>query len=377
MTKSSQIWLGSAIIIVLVLILGSIKFFQIQQAMARGAKQGPPPVTVSVIKTKHVEWQKTLHSVGTLKAYKGVTIRSEEPGTVAAIYFESGHEVEKGARLIDLDTSVEQAQLDGAKANSTLKIRALERARQLRASRTISEQDLDTAQAEADAAAAEVLSLQAVINRKRIVAPFAGTLGIREITLGEYISPGTPLVPLYDLSKLYVDFNLPENAALVLKTGLPIELQVDAIGFEKVEGVIEGINPQISEETRTVVVRASVNNSNKSLRPGMFAAVTVILPESEKVIVLPSSSIQYAPYGDAVYVVEASPDQADDKLFTVRQQIVELGSKRGSEVAILKGLKPDETVVAIGTFQLQPGSKVLIDNTAAPTLNQPASVENS
>lgn len=189
------------------------------------------------------------------------------------------------------------------------------------------------------------------------------------VNVGEYLSQGTPIVPLHSLGTLYTNFSLPQQALAKLKVGQSVSLAVDAFPNENFEGKINAINPNVSDSNRNVEVQATIKNDDERLRPGMFVTAHVSLAEETKVIALPVTSINYAPYGDSVYIIEKVKDPKDPtKEFDgVRQQFVKIGSKQGDQVAILSGIKPGEQVATSGLFKLRPGASVAINNAHAPS----------
>ena len=380
----------TALLAVLLVIgsLAGVKYLQISKAIAEHAHFAPPPEAVTSVKVVTSSWPRTLSAVGTLAASKGITVRAEEPGTVVKIYFESGQAVKEGDPLVDLDTGVEEANLHGAEALLVLKNRSLDRARSLRDRKAISDQELELAEAEAREAKARVGSLQAIINRKKIRAPFSGKVGIREAHLGQYLSAGAGIVPLYTVDPLFVDFSIPEHAAPLIKTGHKLAVVIDALQSQTFDGTITAFNPQIDEASRTMGMQGTIPNPQELLRPGMFAEITVQLPESDSVIAIPSSSVQYAPYGDTVYVIEPVAPQGDGAAaapqdpnappaLAVRQQIVKLGRRRGDLVAVTDGLTAGQEIVTSGAFKLRPGAHVLVNNDFKPGSSPAPSPQNS
>ncbi|MCB0323028.1 MAG: efflux RND transporter periplasmic adaptor subunit [Bdellovibrionales bacterium] len=364
-----QILLGLGAGAVLVLIFGSIKFLQIRAAIAEGEGRQQPPQAVTSIEAKQEQWQLTRDAVGTVSAVQGATLSIEELGTVRSINFASGERVEKGRVLVELDTSVEEAELKAAEAKLALADVEAKRQRSLRERNANAQADLDTAVANLTSAQAEVERLKAVIGRKRVTAPFAGRTGIRMVNVGQTISAGTPVVSLQSSDPLYVDFSLPQRELGHLSASSAVELTVDAYPDQVFAAKLTAIEPKIDETTRNISLQATVANPEGLLSPGMFVHVTVIYPEDETVISIPASSINYAPYGDSVFVIE--PAAAQEAPRGVRPQVVKTGRRRGEQIAILEGLRPGEEVVTSGTFKLRPGVQVIVNNTIAPG-NSPA-----
>ncbi|MFM1849090.1 MAG: hypothetical protein RL417_2564 [Pseudomonadota bacterium] len=364
-TRKQIVW-GSTVVGAGILLLGIVKAVQISRAIAQSKMFGPPPEAVTTTIVSEVTWPRTLRAVGTLDPSKGVTIAAETAGQVAKISFESGDAVEAGAPLVELDTSVEEANLKGARALAEMTRRSLVRAQSLRANKSISQSELDDAVAKAAEAEAAVESLAATVARKKMVAPFAGRLGIRSVNLGEYVVAGGAVVPLYALDPLYLNFSIPQQHVGVIAVGQKARLTVDAFPGETFEGVVKAINPQVDTRTRNVAIQAVIPNAHERLRPGMFGEVTVVLPDEDKVIAIPSTGISYAPFGDSVYVVETLKNPGGAEYLGVRQQIVKLGPKVGDLVAVREGLKAGERVVTSGTFKLRPGGAVVVNDSFSP-----------
>lgn len=355
----------------LILLLAIVKYAQISMAVAAHASFSPPPEAVTSIITEEHSWQRTLSAVGTLAASQGASLSVQSPGEVKRILFESGDAIVRDQLLVELDTAVEEAQLKAAIALRDRTALDLERARELRKSNVNSKSEMDSAQAAASEAAAVVRSLEATIARKKVVAPFSGRAGIRSVNIGQYVNPGDPIVPLYMLDPLYVDFALPQQAIDHLETGIPVQLKIDAFPGESFEGKLTAINPQVDIATRNVQLQATISNPGERLRPGMFAEVSVLLTEVDRVIAIPASSINYAPYGDTVYVIEKMRDPQGREYSGVRQQVVALGRSRGNQIAVLEGLSAGQEVVTSGVFKLRPGLAVSVQNSFAPS-NDPA-----
>lgn len=361
-----QIALALAVSFVFIGTLAGIKFLQISAAIAEGKSRQMPPDTVTTVVVTEQQWPVTREAVGTLAPVFGTMLSSEEFGRVSKVDFESGARVTAGQILVELDTSVEQAQLAGAKAQLELANIVAKRQRTLREKNANAQSDLDSAEATLRNADAEVGRLQAIIERKKIRAPFAGVTGIRAVNVGQTISAGTEVVSLQSYDQLYVNFSLPQNALAHVESGSKVEIRVDAFAGETFAGTLTAVEPQVNIATRNVSLQATLTNSDGRLRPGMFANVTVILPQVEKVLALPISSISYAPYGDSVFIVDAAKDGA---LATVRPQTIKAGRKLGDLTAILSGLKIGDEVVTSGVFKLRPGGSVVVDNSVTPGAN--------
>ncbi|MCX8045152.1 MAG: efflux RND transporter periplasmic adaptor subunit [Desulfobacterota bacterium] len=347
-------------------ILALIKWMQVSTMMAMSRQQ--PPETVTTFQVREETWESVLTAVGSVVAMQGTTIAAELTGKVAEIAFEPGSIVQQGVLLVQQDISAESAQLRAAEASAELARLTFERSKKLLAEGTIAQSDFDTAQAQYKQASAQVDNLRALVSKKTIRAPFTGQVGIRQISVGQMLSPGDALVSLQSLDPLYVNFSLPQQQLSRIRTGLRVRIQSDALPDRSIEGTITAINPEIDAATRTVAVQATVHNPDLLFRPGMFVSVTVVLPEQERVLAVPATAVLNAPYSDSVFIVEERTTQeggAAEKI--VRQQFVRLGMRRGDFVAITAGLKPGDIIVSTGVFKLRNDQPVTVDNTLTPT----------
>jgi membrane fusion protein (multidrug efflux system) len=366
MSMKKQVLITLGIAAGAIALLGYAKYVMIAKAIVMHSFQ-PPPESVTSFQAIELEWPRTLSATGSLMPVQGVTLSVEEAGKVSKINFESGKAVQKGDLLVELDASVEEARLKGAQAQLENARRSLTRIQNLRATNAMSADSLDKADYEFKQADAEVQSIQASIARKRVVAPFTGRAGIRAVNLGQYLTPGQPVVPLHAVDPIYLNFSLPQQSAALLSEGQLVHLKVDAYGDNEFDGKVSAVNPQIDDKTRTVEVQATVPNPDEKLRPGMWGNIEVVLPNADRFVVLPVTSISYAPYGDSVYVIEAKRDESGKETKTLRQQIVKTGPRKGDQIAILSGIKAGEEVVTSGLFKLRPGAAVVVNNDFAPS----------
>ena len=348
-----------------VLVLVGIKGLQIRTMINAGKSFAPPPESVSSAKVQASQWEASRSAVGTLVAVRAVTVASEVPGLVRRIGFESGAFVHRGDVLVELDSSTEQAQLAAAKADAELARATLERSRTLRASDYSSAADLDAADARAKQTTATVAQLQATIAKKTIRAPFDGRVAIRQVELGQVLSPGTLVASLQSIHPIHADFWLPQQALTDLASGMKVRLRTDVFPQQSWEGEVTTINPEVDVSTRNVRVRATFPNPDGRLRPGMFANVDVISPQKRSVVAIPSTAVIYAPYGDSVFALEKK-EGANDGALVARQKFVRLGERRGDLVAVISGLTAGETVVSSGAFKLRNGAAVVVRNDFAP-----------
>ena len=354
-------------LLIMIGILGGIKGLQIDRMIAQGSQSLPPPETVTTTVVQTDSWESRLTAIGSLTAVQGVMLTAELTGKVVEIAFEPGTRVNAGDLLVRQDTSSEAAQLRAAEANVELARRNLERLKKLLDRRTIAQSQYDDAEARYKESVAQADAIRAAIAKKNIQAPFAGRLGIRLINLGQILNEGDPIVSLQSINPIFVDFSLPQQQLAQVKTGLTVRITSDALPGQEIEGKITAINPEVDPATRNIRIQATVANRQERLRPGMFVNVAVVLPAAENVLAVPATAVLYAPYSDSVFVVEEKKSENNkqpDRV--VRQQIVQLGEKRGDFVAIASGLEAGQTIVSTGAFKLRNGQAVIVDNTLAP-----------
>src|SRR5262245_29024969 len=350
--------------------IGAVKYNQIKKGAAQQAAFQMPPEAVTTVVAKTMDWPATLSAIGSVAAVHGVVISADLPGVVEKISFESGRTVRQGDLLVQLDVRQETAQLAAAQAQSELAKRTVERMTGLRQSGVAPQADWDKADADQKSAEAKIGEIKATIARKTIRAPFSGILGIRQVNLGQYLDAGAPIVPLQSLDPIYVNFSVPQQDAARLKDGIEVKVKAENAGMEAT-GKLTATDSLIDQATRNVQVQATFSNKNGKLRPGMYVTASVNLGSAATIIPLPASAINYAPYGDSVYVIEDMKNPKGQTYKGVRQQFVKLGPGRGDQIAVLDGLKPGEEVVTSGVFKLRQGASVQVNNKTVPS-NSPA-----
>ncbi len=354
-------------IIVVVGILAGIKALQIRAMIAQGEQFIPSPEVVTSAPVNSDSWESLLTAVGSLDAVQGVTITAEMTGKVMEIAFEAGDHVEAGDLLVQQDIAVEKAELRSAESVAELARIEFERSKKLLATNVVSRADYDRSLAELTQALAQADNIRAVIAKKTIRAPFAGRLGIRHINLGQVINDGQAIVTLQSLSPIFVNFLLPQQLLAQIHTGLLVRVNSDALPDQVFTCKITAISPEVDAATRNVRVQATLDNSDELLRAGMYVNVAVVLPKKEDVLVIPATSVLYAPYSNSVFVIEEKKGEDGTPAGkTVRQQFVRLGEKRGDFIAVISGLKADDIVVSTGAFKLRNGQGVVVDNKLAP-----------
>jgi len=356
--------------------LGFVKVRQFQAMAGEFAAMQPPPEAVTTIVAERQEWPATLSAIGTVAAVQGVTVSADLPGMVDRISFDSGRTVGQGDILVQLDTRQEQAQLAGAEAQLQLARLNFERMQGLVEQDAVSRAEYDAAAAAHKQAEARLREIRATIERKTIRAPFSGMLGIRQVNLGQYLSAGDPIVPLQSLDPIYVNFGVPQQDAAQMRTGRKVRLAIGDLGGAEFTGRVSALDSVVDPATRNVQVQATLANPGGQLRPGMFVQAQVMLGAARQVVALPASAINYAPYGDSVFVVTDMKSPQGQAYRGVRQQVVKLGQARGDQVAVLSGVNPGEEVVTSGVFKLRNGAAVQVNNNVQPGNNPAPSPED-
>jgi membrane fusion protein (multidrug efflux system) len=365
-------------VLVVVGALVGLKVSQISLLIHNGAaaqKAGPPPEVVASATAQEQTWESSLAAIGTVSASKGVLVSNDAAGVVSRINFESGATVREGQILVELDSAVERSQLASAEARSQLAEINAGRSRMLLKTDAVPRSTLDNDEAVQKTSVADSAALRAQISRKVVRAPFSGRLGIRLINLGQYLNSGTSIAELDALDSVFVDFTLPQERLAAVKLGMPVRVTLEGDDTLVRTGTIAALSPEVDSLTRAVKFRATIDNKDEKLRPGMFVRAAVILPEQDKVVAVPATSVVRAAYGDSVFVIE---DRTADSLGAAttpdgrpirvaRQQFVRLGGARGDFLAVAAGLSPGDQIVSVGAFKLRNNSGVVIDNSVQPS----------
>ncbi len=356
--------------------LSYFQFFMKPQIIKQVISHMTPPVsTVAVAEARTESWVPRITAIGTFKPIQGIDVAPEVGGLVVAVKFDSSQEVAKGAPLVALDDSTEQADLASGLAQMKNADASLLRQKELIAGGNTAKASVDQAQAARDTAAASVERAKAVIAQKSITAPFAGRLGIRRVDVGQYLSPGTAITTLTQLDPIYVDFPVPEQSLAVLKSGQTADIKVDAYPDQTFAGKIKSIDSRVSQDSRSVLIRAELPNKDKRLLPGMFANVDVLSGTPQQVVTVPRTAVTYSLYGDSLFVAVPAPLKSEPGAaqaagapetqdFIVQQRFVRTGETRDDRLAVLDGVKPGEEVVTEGQIKLFPNAHVKIDRAA-------------
>lgn len=355
------------IVLLIVLVLGGYKAFSIyRQIQVFSAPK--PAVSVAATEARELEWQSRLPAVGSLKALQGVDLSLETDGTVTKLLFESGQKVKQGQPLLELDQKVETALLGTAQADLRLAEVDYGRGGQLVGSQAISKGEYDRLTSQFRRNKAVVEQLQASLAKKSIAAPFSGTIGIRQVDVGEYLPSGTVIATLQDISSLYVDFSIPEQSLPKISLGQEVLISVAAFPDQTFKASISATNPKVDDATRNVLIRATLANPDSKLLPGMFANVQVLLPNPRNEVVVPQSAVTYTLYGNSVYV--AAPKKAENgeaqngadgkPALIAERRFITTGEHRDGLVVISKGLKAGEQVVTAGQLKLTQGADIAV-----------------
>src|SRR3982075_1489883 len=332
------------------------------------ANNKPPPASASVAEAKTEVKPNWLTAVGDLAAVHQVNVTTDVSGRITDIMFTAGSDVKAGSPLIQLFDAPEQGDLASFKAQATVAQLSLDRAKQLAARQFGPQATVDAAQATFDQANAGIAKTQAVISQKLVRAPFDGELGVRHVEVGQYLTAGTQIVSLTDLSALYANFTVTEKDSAQLKVGQTVRVVVDAYPGRTFEGKISTIEPQISTDTRNIHVQATIQNPDHILKPGMFTTTTVVLPDKPPVVTVPETAVDYTLYGDSVFLITEKKEDDGKSSLTAVRTFVQAGNRINGRAEILKGLKAGDRVVAVGQLKLQSGAAVTISADTQPVI---------
>jgi multidrug efflux system membrane fusion protein len=332
------------------------------------ANNKPPPTSVNIATAKSETIPNLLTAVGDLAAVHQVNVTSDVNGRITDILFTAGASVKEGTPLLQMFDGPEQGDLANFKAQQRVAQISLDRAKQLAERQVGPQATVDTAQAAFDQASASIAKTQAIISQKLVRAPFDGELGVRKVEVGQYLTAGTQIVSLTDLSVLFANFTVTEKDSAQLKVDQIVRIAVDAYPGRTFEGKITTIEPQIATETRNIRVQATIQNPERILKPGMFVTTTVVLPDKPPVITVPETSVDYTLYGDSVYLLNEKKEEDGKTSLTVTRTFVQTGKRVEGRAEILKGLKDGDRVVAVGQLKLQSGAAVTISNDPTPSI---------
>ncbi|KRQ02947.1 RND transporter [Bradyrhizobium pachyrhizi] len=330
------------------------------------ANNKPPPANVSAVEAKTEVIPNLLTAVGDLVAVHQVNVTTDVPGRITEIQFTAGSHVKAGTPLVQLFDAPEQGDLANYKAQATVGELQLDRAKQLASRQFGPQSTVDTAQAAYDQAKAGIAKTEALISQKLVRAPFEGDLGVRQVEVGQYLTAGTQIVSLTDLSVLYANLTVTEKQSSQIKVGQAVRVSVDAYPGRTFEGKITTIEPQIATDTRNIRVQATIQNPDSILKPGMFATTTIVLPGKPPVVTIPETAVDYTLYGDSVFLITEKKGDDGKTILTADRTFVKTGNRVEGRVEILKGLKAGDKVVAVGQIKLQSGMPVAISTDPPP-----------
>lgn len=362
------------VVVLVVLALGAYKGYTIYQQIQMFSAPAPA-ISVSASTVAERPWQQRIPAIGTLRAFQGVDLTVEVSGIVQSVLFNSGEQVKQDQPLVQMSSDVETANLATAKADLDLARVEFARGKKLVAQQNLSKSEYDRLAAENAKASASVKQLEALLAKKRILAPFSGTIGIRQVDVGDFLSSGTYIATLQDISQLYLDFFLPEQDVPKIALGQTISFSVAAYPQQNFTATISAINPKVEDSTRNVQVRATLENPDNKLLPGMFANLQLLLPDNSAQKVIPETAITYTLYGNSVYVIAEKKDEQGNVVkeedgqpqLVAQRRVVETGERRDGQVVILKGLQTGERVVTSGQLKLDNDAHVKIADQPSAT----------
>ena len=343
-------------------------YFRGQMIAQFFANNRPPPTSVSISEAKSEVIPNLLTAVGDLAAVHQVNVTSDVSGRITDIMFTAGASVKAGNPLVQLFDAPDQGDLASFKAQATVAQLSLDRAKQLASRQFGPQATVDSAQAAFDQANAGIAKTEAIISQKMVRAPFDGELGVRHVEVGQFLTAGTQIVTLTDLSQLYANFTVTEKDSAALKAGQTVRIAVDAYPGRTFEGKITAIEPQIATDTRNIRVQATLDNPEHILKPGMFATTTVVLPDKPPVVTVPETAVDYTLYGDLVFLITEKKEADGKTSLTAVRTFVRTGNRVEGRAEILSGLKSGDRVVAVGQLKLQSGAAVAISTDPQPSI---------
>ena len=357
-TRRPIVWTVIMAVLVLALLFG-VKAWNDHRAQALHARRGPFAVSVSAAPVESVSWQREIHAVTNLVAVEGVHLVAQLPGQVTGIYFHSGQRVSAGQRLVQIDDSNQRAQLASDRAAETLARLSYERAQHLYAAHATSEATLESARASYDSAKAATADIEATLAKLSVRAPFSGWIGVRDVSVGQYLSPSTEIAALNEWDPLRVQFTVPQSEIALIRVGQTVEIDVNAFPGHEFTGKVTALSSEVDANSRNITVQASLPNPDLRLRPGMFGNVRVHVGQSSGALAVPSTAISYNTFGDFVYVIEPRK-VAGRSMLVAAATPVHVGATRDDLTEIASGLKAGERVVTAGQIKLHDGVPVTV-----------------
>jgi membrane fusion protein (multidrug efflux system) len=322
--------------------------------------QANVPAPVVAVEVSQQSWQPTISSISFVEPVQGVELSIAEAGLVETIHFESGEQVSEGQLLLELDSTVEQANLKAAQARLPAAKSNYQRALRLYKNKTGSKQSLDNAESEYQSLIAQIESLKSTIARRRVTAPFAGLMGIRDVDIGQYLQGGAVVAALQDISAMRLRFFVPQNRFAEISIGMPVQVKTDAYPERIFHGSINAIDPVVDPDSGVINVQAEIPNPEQLLRSGMYAETEVVLPVIKDAAVVPETAVSFSLYGQMVFVIESQQGEDGEAFLAVQQRRVNVGQRRGDQAYIKSGLQAGELIVQSGHVRLSNGSRVYL-----------------
>ena len=367
-------WIASAILLA-ILVFGSVigfNMFKASKIKEYLANRPIPEFSVTSTQIKVADWTPHLRVIGFIEPIQGVMISNEVPGKIIKINFESGQNFKKGDALIYLDSEVEKANLKAAQGKMPAIKRNYKRMKALFRKGSVSQGKVDDAQSNYLSLQGEIESYQATISRRIIRAPFDGIAGLRNVYMGEYLTAGSNIVRLEDISRMRLRFTVPQNDLNKIFVGQQIHIFVDAEPESVFQGSIAAIEPAVNYQSGVVQVQADIPNKFHKLRSGMFAKANIVLPTLSKQVIIAESAINYTLYGETVYLISDQKTDAGEAFLQVNQKIIELGKSKDGDIHVLSGLKEGDRIVTSGQVRLSNGAHVKVIESSI--LNKPAQI---
>lgn len=367
-------WIFFAILLA-ILVFGSVigfNMFKAEKIKEFLANRPIPEFSVTSQTIKPTDWTPHLRAIGFIEPIQGVTVANEVVGKVIKINFVSGQQLKEGDELVYLDSEVEKANLKASQGRLSSIQRNYKRMLSLFKKGSVSQGDVDNAEAELLTLQGQIEGYQATISRRIVRAPFDGIAGLRNVFMGEYLSAGTEIVRLEDISRMQMRFTIPQNDLNKIFIGQQMKIFVDAQADSSFAGTISAIEPAVNYQSGVIQVQADIPNKDHKLRSGMFAKANIILPTLKWQIAVPETAINYTLYGETVYVINEQSDDEGNTFKQVSQKIITLGKSKDGEVHVLSGLSEGDEIVTSGQVRLSNGARVKVIE--SDTLNKPAEI---
>lgn len=367
-------WIASAILLA-ILVFGSVigfNMFKAQKIQEFLANRPIPEFPVTSLEMQPEDWTPHLRAIGFIEPNQGVTITNEVSGKIVKINFISGQQLKKGDALVYLDSEVEKANLKASQGRLSSVERNYKRMLSLFKKGSVSQGDVDSAEADLLALQGQIESYQATISRRIIRAPFDGIAGLRNVFMGEYLKDGTDIVRLEDISRMQMRFTIPQNDLNKIFIGQEMNIFVDAQADTSFKGTISAIEPAVNYQSGVIQVQADIPNKDHKLRSGMFAKANIILPTLEGQFAVPETAINYTLYGETVYIISEQTTESGDTFKQADQKIVKLGKSKDGDIHVLSGLESGDVIVTSGQVRLSNGARVTLIE--SDILNKPADI---